>query len=525
MFSTSAEAHLETKGYVDWFYDSLELFRNGTSQLQLPPAIFDDIKTKFSKIDEDATRWRLPELKEVWAQKQYLPWKKMADIWLTSIMPHAKHVWDERFANQTHYQTSLPIADQTYRCAERGITNSDGSCTIVALFQIMRKTALYPFINENLKRIIDGAIVNGTYNFDNDTCPLLPLEIRDAYKTICGFPLELTNIRFHKVFQAVILTSPKLDGRVTLNRFHSELDPSTKVRGTQGYLHRESFPSVWDNQTEFNNAITTVSGKCRLRDFMFGGVFSDIRDRASDDEWTQQPMANGCEQISMLMTYLGTFDYIGITAGVVTITWPGETDQKHILKHAVTFVKCDGDVHFFNWGKRKTGTEIKKMDNANMSEYFTDRIGPFKCDFVVFLWDLNFCPEYQTWSVAALLSDMDILVLGSLVKVLYNSPNSQSMLNKLDANETKLLQQYTAFLPGGAAMRRPYPASLWRPFNKHWKLPLGFKPSREQETQALTIHNHATGYRRLPTFEDAALKHGYFLQQHNEMERRKDTGD
>jgi len=103
------------------------------------------------------------------------------------------------------------------RCAPRGITNTGGTCTVVAIYQLLVKTGLYRYINAELKHSIDTLLKSGTFDLEKRTCPKLPHAKSEDYKALSGGSSvnDADGIAIEWFVKVILRNSPELAKKVT----------------------------------------------------------------------------------------------------------------------------------------------------------------------------------------------------------------------------------------------------------------------------------------------------------------------
>jgi hypothetical protein len=271
-----------------------------------------------------------------------------------------------------------------HRCAPRGITNYDGTCAVVAVYQLLRKTGLYPFINEELKGGIELLLKSGAFDYGKRTCPKLPLAISDTYAEMSGSPVVESlldaGLDINVLFWAIVKESPGLTGQIT---------PTHPVNF--------STQSMWRTQEIFS-AIFTKNIYATKDNFMF----CSVSDRYTNPDLTNKRdkqldaamVRFACGQLRTLIRYLHEYKEAGITGGVLGME--ANRDGGEMYGHAVTFVRCMDVFHFFNYGKQKTSTELAAMPNTKILNFLTQsEQSVFTIDEVAYLWERDFCTNRE----------------------------------------------------------------------------------------------------------------------------------
>ena len=363
-----------------------------------------------------------------------------------------------------------------YRCEQDGIENEDGTCAIVAVYQILRKTTMFEFINQELKSIIRGAIQRGTYNFSNASCPIPPKVIRDTYRDLYGEEMGANGNSTKLVMKAIVLESPNLSQITTLDV----------------PMGREFDHDDWNNQAVLNQEITKLGANEQQKEFMWAALKSN----RGDYFW-----GTGIDQVRALLLYLGKLQFTCITAGVISYT-----DKLGREPHAVAFVKCDEDVRFFNWGVSTTGTDWLQMPIAYQHKFFSGVVDePFYVREINFLWERS--ENEQDYRESKLKLDEDeVEKLREMITTLYKHPESID-LQDYDNGTTMLLQSYLDHCPPSATACLP--AKALRPFNEHWRR---LDPDKTVDDALMhvvmgEVHAHATGEPFYYTPSRKALAH------------------
>jgi hypothetical protein len=279
-----------------------------------------------------------------------------------------------------------------HRCAPRGLSNYDGTCTVVAVYQLLRKTGLYPFINEELKGGIDGLLKSGAFDYGKRTCPKLPLAISAAYEALSGSSVVESlldaGLHINVLFWAIVKESPGLTGQIT---------PTHPV-----FI---STQSMWRTQEIFS-AIFTEKIYATLDTTKDNFMFCSVRDRYTNPDLTKgrdkqldaATVRFACGQLRTLITYLHEYKEAGITGGVLGIE--ANRDGGEMYGHAITFVRCMDAFNFFNYGKQKTSTELAAMANTDILDFLTQsEQAVFAIDEVAYLWERDFCTNRELVTV------------------------------------------------------------------------------------------------------------------------------
>jgi hypothetical protein len=377
----------------------------------------------------------------------------------------------------------------TNRCNPRGITNRDGSCAVVAVLQLLRKTGLYRHINEELKVTIESLMVQGWHDFTESACPRVPSAIWERYKEIGGGDnMADDGADVYWLIRAIVHESPMLNNKVTVKKITDT--------GTDEC-------SAWRSQPIFNHVVNTMSAKVQERDFMFGcmdGTYNNP-DVSAERDKTLDPkvIADGCSQLRILVNYLLNFKDIGITAGVMGYTWPKS-------EHAVTFVRCENDFHFFNWGDKITGTEIQQFDDKRICKWMTrSRKNPFSIDQVIFLWEKELFSRVDLIGPDLYIPSSDeVGKLREIITLLYGrnllpgGVTRLQWLEALDADQTRLLEWYMDNMDQNH--KYDLIAYVWGCWGVHQRAvdKRRKQPNAAQSAIAHEIHEYATAHKIVP---------------------------
>lgn len=427
-------------------------------------ALMTALKQRFQKLLE-AQADNLEELKVAWLWR---PAKEFPgnQAWLDGIMPKAKAKYRAHARNLAivvDAEEKFPTGPDGYRRHEiRGINNIDGSCAIVAAFHVYRKTALWPYINDQLHFTIMQAISDGKYRGDGDGFERLPEEINTIYTTklsdsggTVGERIDGDGNVSNLVMDAIALGSPELKTR-------------TKLKDLIEWNN-----AVWANKRNF---YVWIEESCRIdskEQFVFFHAncqdnWKPWTDMVSDPKRTDAAldlqMQAASSQLSNLITALDT--HTGITGGIIRLRWPGRVSGSSY--HAVAFVKDKGAMHLFNWGKRKTGIKLLTESVADQCMFFTGKKEAFCMYGLTFVFEQEKCPLDLVWDAsnppdAAALKRMEVIVIA----LLWKECDYKSTLGGLNKNDTKLLQW---FLCACDEFEANDPI-VKLPFNEHWLQP------------------------------------------------------
>ena len=279
-------------------------------------------------------------------------------------------------------------------CDRVSINNLDGSCTIVAVYHILRKTRLWPLVNEELQTTIIKALEEQKHDLLGTYCPLPPVAMHQAYVQAEGEDFHSpTGIHMWKFISAVVSFSPNMKRNIVLSSSVFENVPESQAvfnftmryrlplfdKNTGWIWHNCSFPgdcppvdspALGDSEDECiadgprtppDSPPRSPSRSPALGDF----VCSDSEDESIDDGARTPPdtladgimFFDGPEFMQYLIIYLTCRAPKNLVAGTVQYCIGAPTEG-----HFVAFVKCGDEVHFFNWGEMKTGTEILTGD-------------------------------------------------------------------------------------------------------------------------------------------------------------------
>lgn len=249
------------------------------------------------------------------------------------------------------------------RCGPQGIDNEDGTCTVVALYQLLRKTGLYPFVNQDLRTIIDALIESG-----KRSCPKVPSAILEMYVGLTQEPFQGAYDVWY-LFKAITMHSPALEKELQLV-----------------YCRKES---MWRDQQTFTDIVSEIVNEANVLATQTGKQFMFC----SIDDVTRAAFA--CQQLRTLITYLHAHKDRGITGGVlgIQITGRGET-----IGHAVTFVRCVDEFNFFNFGTPKSSTALVALSDDELTSFLAGfNPAVIVIDEISVLWEKNFFVPVVEW--------------------------------------------------------------------------------------------------------------------------------
>jgi len=191
-------------------------------------------------------------------------------------------------------------------CSREGITNRDGTCTLVAVYQLLRKTCLYLFINDDLRTTVDSATKLGWHSLS--VCVPPPLLVRTIYKQLAGEEITgKAGVFTQRFLIAVVRASDRLKDDTDFAEFDSR------------QLHK----AVTDAATSKKWQINFVDGTTSLK-----------------------------RLLELLLRPTNT-----LVGGIIGSE-----------SHDVAFIMCNHDPLFHNWGRVMSGTEM--LQNLNEAHTF-----------------------------------------------------------------------------------------------------------------------------------------------------------
>jgi hypothetical protein len=206
----------------------------------------------------------------------------------------------------------------TRECSRTGIVNRDDTCTFVAVYQLLRKTVLYTFINDDLRHSVDSAAAAGSHALAS--CVLPPASVQTWYKRISGKDMleevhEGGGPSPWQFLNAVVCASDQLQGDTHFNA----------VRWTVG------------RKMKTNRTLRTLFAVTTSKRWQINIVSKTL--------WEQerQPEPHVLEAILTLLLHPERRPVGGILM---------------MPDHCVAFVMCESEPLFHNWGSVMSGTEM-----------------------------------------------------------------------------------------------------------------------------------------------------------------------
>jgi hypothetical protein len=385
----------------------------------------------------------------------------------TCLHGPARVLWDRRQVSQ-----AVVLSDEDR--FGQGLNNTDGSCALVAMYQILHKTPLRALLLPELKQDIDTAMHHGTLNLRNDTCRLPPGQLSAKYLELSKTALVVSETGIHvaALMQSVVAISPNLTDNLTYA-------PITEFKATVDV--------VWAHQTRFNDCVTDLAYRSSERPYLWAGMCCSTYEPL---QHTPIGIASACIQFGRLVWYLDC-KFLGIIAGLIHVTWQrGGKD----VRHYVSFARDPaGVIRFYNWGHIRTLTNLKTDVDAikanpdpsshaaaahRVSHFLTASDGPFVIKYAYFVWDRSLCPSSDGWGdiLTLVLTTGQIDYAADLLHELFASPTPANMLEHLTKNQTTLVQWFITYVPLDPDQLNA-PPSVYRPFNRHWIQPTGRIPA------------------------------------------------
>jgi len=338
----------------------------------------------------------------------------------------------------------------------------------------LRKTGLYPHINEELGRAIDELTAQGWHELSKAHCPRLPTAIWDQYKLANGEEVKMADgADSFNLVTAIIKTSPNLIGLIT----------------TPNRINVGGFRSLWRSQSILTNTINRLSATLLdANQFMYTGLICSP-DKAPTN------IIHGCRQVRMFVEYLLGYKDIGITGGIISLAFWNEQYPSGV-GHAIAFARCEHDFHFFNWGKKITGTELSTASDVDIAKHITGAPGTlFHINSILFVWEKIHCSR-RDWldPDVSLLTPTQTDELRKIMKVLYSSdpwPGGRTnWVKTFDEGQTKLVEWYlNNASPHHTRNINQYVTGSW---NQHQQATnVNHKPTAEQKAMVEEIHKYA----------------------------------
>ena len=327
----------------------------------------------------------------------------------------------------------MQVGKMSAACDRTTITNLDGSCTYVAIYHILRKTPLWPLVNQELQASILVALKYQKFDMTGQFCPMPPPAIRETYARYAEKRLGEGGATPWAFIEAIYANSPKM--KTELFTYVYNLIPVvTKA-----------------SQTQFNLQITALySGRLPARPFAWSRCALHLWNRSTPYVADKQ---HGPDQIRMLVRYLTDFAAnLRIIAGTVEYAWGDPVGSEK--GHLVAFVRCENEVHFFNWGEVKTGAE---MCAEGPERFLSPGDKPFCVTDLTFLWSGN--SEHVPFDCRFTLEPKEQLMLLHAMRSLNG--------DQCNAKQTRLIQWYVQNLPEW--YRAQLPTKWTGPFNTHWR--------------------------------------------------------
>jgi hypothetical protein len=216
--------------------------------------------------------------------------------------------------------TGIPRECQT----DRTIVNEHGTCSSVAVYQLLQKTNIYSKLHPEIRAVIDRATVSGTYGLQQ--CVELPSFVKLAYEKLSGKPFTVPKIPFH-LLVSVVQGSPVLNGQV-----HTE---SGRIESLYSGLEAAAALCTRDTKWTFGTWRTEFPSPGNPKERNLADVGALLQVTRAD------PEIRG-----------GWIGYIGLDAKAA---------------HCVAFVMCKGDLVFYNNGftLKEVGAHLKTISGRS----------------------------------------------------------------------------------------------------------------------------------------------------------------